>query len=68
MKRWLSELLCLVDEDVRDPEVPGQPWVQRDVVLALGEVGEVLDLESRVHPVHADRDFHSHDLGDLVHL
>ena len=68
MERGLPELLGLVDEDVRDPQVPGQPGVQRDVVLAVREVGEVLELQPRVDPVHAHRDLHGHDLGYLVHL
>ena len=75
MEGGFTELLGLVDEHVRDPEILCQPRVDGDVlevvvivVVVVGVVGSVrpvLDPDPFVGPHHPDRHL---DSDDLLHL
>ena len=70
VERGLSKFLGLVDEDVGDPEVPGEPGVEGGVLLALVQLLQraIAQLQPAVHPVQPDRDLHRYYLGDLINL
>jgi hypothetical protein len=59
---------CLIDENIRNPEVSGEPRIEVDVVVVLRKRARVGQSHARVHPVHADGHLDGDDLGDFVHL